>query len=228
MGETVEYAQTRYRPPAGATTLLLIRHGASRPARADAPFPLVNGHGDPELAPEGHRQAEQVCARLAEEAIDAIYVTPLRRTRQSAAPLALALGVEPRVEADLREVHLGEWEGGAFRRMVAENVPEAQRLWAEERWDAIPGAETNESLAARVRGALDRIAADHPGARVAVFTHGGVIAQALSLASGSRPMAFLGSDNTSISEIVVLDGNWAVRRYNDTGHLDAPAASALT
>lgn len=228
MGETVEYAQTRYRPPSGAATLLLVRHGASQPARADAPFPLVDGQGDPELAPEGVRQAGLVCARLAEEKIDAVYVTTLRRTRQTAAPLAAALGIEPRVEAGLREVHLGEWEGGAFRRKVAENVPEARRLWAEERWDAIPGGETNESLAARVRDALDRIAAAHAGERVAIFTHGGVIAQALALASGSRPLAFLGADNTSISEIVVLDGNWAVRRYNDTGHLDAPAGSALT
>ncbi len=228
MGETVEYAQTRYLPSASAATLLLIRHGASQPARADAPFPLVNGQGDPQLAPEGHRQVAQVCTRLAGEKIDSIYVSPLSRTHQSAAPLALALSVEPAVEDDLREVHLGEWEGGAFRRMVAENVPEAQRMWAEERWDAIPGAESNESLAARVRRVLDRIAANHPGARIAIFTHGGVIAQALALASGSRAMAFLGADNTSISEIVILDGNWAVRRYNDTSHLDTTVSSTLT
>ncbi|MQY04759.1 hypothetical protein ACRB68_28210 [Actinomadura sp. RB68] len=69
-----------------------------------------------------------MCARLAGERVDAVYVTPLRRTHQSAAPLALALGVEPVVEDGLREVHLGEWEGGAFRRMVAENAPEAQRM----------------------------------------------------------------------------------------------------
>ncbi|WP_157419760.1 histidine phosphatase family protein [Actinomadura kijaniata] len=226
--EVIEYRQERYRPPAGAVTVLLVRHGASRAARADAPFPLVGGHADPELAAEGHRQAERVCARLAGERLDAVYVTTLRRTAQTAAPLVRRLGIEPRVEADLREVHLGAWEGGLFRRMVAEDAPEARRLWAEERWDVIPGAESNEALAARVRRGIDRIAAAHPGGRVAVFTHGGVIAQALSLAAGARPLAFLGTDNCSISELVVIGERWSVRRFNDTAHLDGPGDGALT
>ena len=73
------------------------------------PFPLVDGHGDPALAPEGEEQAERVGERLARLPIDAIYVTTLRRTHQTAAPLAARLGLRPMVEPDLREVHLGEW-----------------------------------------------------------------------------------------------------------------------
>lgn len=226
--ESTEYRQTPYKAPDGATEVLLIRHGASAPARPDRPFPLVDGHGDPELAPEGRDQAERVGERLADEPLDAIYVTPLRRTSQTAAPLARRLGLEPRVEPGLREVHLGEWEGDLFRKMVAENDPVAQRMFAEERWDVIPGAEKNETFAARVEEGLVRLAAAHAGGRIAVFTHGGVIAQALAAATGSRPFAFLGADNGSISRLVRLGGLSSLRGFNDVSHLGWSVPAPLT
>ncbi|WP_433473407.1 histidine phosphatase family protein [Spirillospora sp. CA-142024] len=226
--EPTEYRQTRYKPPDGATELLLIRHGASAPARPGRPFPLVDGHGDPELAPEGREQAERVGERLAEENLDAVYVTPLRRTVETAEPLARRLGLEPRVEAGLREVHLGEWEGGLFRKMVAENDPVAQRMFAEERWDVIPGAEKSEAFAGRVEESLTRLAAAHAGGRIAVFTHGGVIAQALASATGARPFAFLAPDNGSISRLVRLGDLSSIRGFNDVSHLDWSAPAPLT
>jgi probable phosphoglycerate mutase len=63
-----------------------------------SPFPLVGGHGDPPLSPQGVEQARRVCARLVTAGIDAIYGTTLRRTAQTAAPLAGQLGLVPRVE----------------------------------------------------------------------------------------------------------------------------------
>ncbi len=220
-----EYRQAQFLVPPGAAELLLIRHGESQPAQPQAPFPLVDGHGDPALAPEGREQAERVAARLAALDIDAIYVTTLRRTAQTAAPLARLLGLTPRVAAGLREVHLGAWEGGLFRKMVAEHHPEAERMWAEQRWDVIPGAEPAAAFAARVREAIEQLAAAHPGQRLAAFTHGGVIGQALALASGSRPFAFIGADNASISRLVVSGQQWIVRGFNDTAHLHTrPAA----
>ncbi|MFD0684928.1 histidine phosphatase family protein [Actinomadura fibrosa] len=226
--EPVEYRQKPYEAPAGATEILLVRHGASAPARPDTPFPLVDGQGDPELAPEGVEQAERVGERLATERLDAIYVTTLRRTVQTAAPLARRLGLKPRVEAGLREVHLGDWEGGLFRKMVAENDPVAQRMFAEQRWDVIPGAERDEAFAERIEEGLGRLAAAHPGGRVAVFTHGGVIAQALATATGSRPFAFLAPDNGSISRLVRAGGLSAIRGYNDVAHLAGSASAPLT
>lgn len=226
--EKVEYRQERYRAPDGAAEILLIRHGASEPARPDRPFPLVDGQGDPRLAPEGREQAERVGERLAGERLDAIYVTPLRRTAQTAAPLARRLGLEPRVEPGMREVHLGEWEGGLFRKMVAENDSVARRMFAEERWDVIPGAETNEAFAGRVDETLTRLAAAHAGGRIAVFTHGGVIAQALASATGARPFAFLAPDNGSISRLVRLGDLASIRGFNDVSHLEWSVPAPLT
>ena len=68
--------------------------------------------------------------RLQHEDISAIYVTTLQRTAQTAAPLAARLGITPRVEPDLREVGLGDWEG-SFRRHIAEGHPIAQEMYLQ-------------------------------------------------------------------------------------------------
>jgi 2,3-bisphosphoglycerate-dependent phosphoglycerate mutase len=224
--DVAEYRQARFQPPPGSTEFLLVRHGESAPARRGQRFPLVDGLSDPDLAPEGREQALRVAERLCVAKIDHIYVTTLRRTVQTAAPLVERLGMTPQVEAELREVFLGEWEGGLFRQMIAENGEIAQRLWAEERWDVIPGAEPAEAFADRVREAIGRLAAAHPDETVAVFTHGGVIGQVLAHAARSRRFAFIGADNGSISQVVVTPDTWIIRRFNDTAHLD-PAFSLV-
>jgi 2,3-bisphosphoglycerate-dependent phosphoglycerate mutase len=217
---TAAYRQHRFVPPPGATEFLLVRHGESEPALMDAPFPMADGRSDPALAPEGAGQAELVSRRLAAgPAIDAIYVTSLRRTAQTAEPLVRLTGLVPRVEPALREVGLGEWEGGLFRKMVADAHPVAVAMRAEERWDVIPGAEPSAEFAARVGGAVTRLAAAHPGQRLAVFTHGGVIGQLLALACGCRPFTFVGADNGSLSHLVVHGDEWIIRGFNDTAHL---------
>ena len=214
--------QVRYQRPPGATELVLVRHGESMPAVPGESFDLVDGQGDPALAPEGVEQAERVGERLAREGgIDAVYVTTLRRTAETAAPfLRLAGGWTAAVEPDLREVHLGDWEGGLFRAKVRDLDPIAVRMIEEERWDVIPGAEAADAFLERVRSAVRRIHDAHRDQRVAVFTHGGVIGRILSSATGARPFAFNGADNGSISHVVVQGDRWGVRRFNDTAHLE--------
>jgi probable phosphoglycerate mutase len=218
--EPVSYRQTRFQPPPGALDLLLVRHGQSLAYEDGTLFPLADGHGDPPLSPLGEEQAELTGARLATAGIDAIYVTTLCRTAQTAAPLARRLGATPRVEAGLREVFLGDWEGGIYRKMVASRHPVTLQVFEQERWELIPGAESDAGFAGRVRDAIGRIAAAHPGQRVAAFSHGGVIGQALALASGCRPFTFLGAENGSISRLVITPDRWIVRGFNDTAHLD--------
>jgi len=216
---TRAHRQVRFEVPAGASEIVLVRHGETIAWDPETPFPLLDGHGDPELGPEGIEQAARVAERLASGQVDAIYVTSLRRTAETAAPLAARLGLEPIVEARLREVNLGEWEGGLYRLKVLTADPVAMEMITRERWDVVPGAETNEAFAARAAAAITDIAAGHPGERVVVFSHGGTIGTILSVASGSRPFAFLGSDNGAISTIVVSGDKWHVRGFNDVSHL---------
>jgi probable phosphoglycerate mutase len=200
---------------------LLVRHGESRAAVPGEPFPLVNGQGDPELAEIGRQQAEKLGERLSRQDIDAIYVTNLRRTAETAAPLCRIKGMEPKVEADLREVHLGDWEGGVFRIKAHENDPIIQQMREQQRWDIVPGAESNEALRARALAGLKRITAAHPDQLVVAVSHGGTIANILAYATGARPFAFNGPDNASISHIVVIGDEIMLRRFNDTSHLSA-------
>jgi probable phosphoglycerate mutase len=218
--QPASFRQQRFAPPPGATELVLVRHGESEAYVEGQPFGLVGGQGDPPLSAHGAEQARRVCARLSAEPIKAIYVTTMQRTAQTAAALGDQLGLELQTEPDLREVHLGDWEGGLYRQMVAQGHPIILQAAAEERWDVIPGAESNTALAGRLRAAVERIAGSHPGERVAAFTHGGVIGMMMALASGSRPFAFIGAGNASISRIVIAGDRWIVRGFNDTAHLD--------
>lgn len=215
---SAQYRQLPFAVPPDATEIVLARHGASAPARPGELFPLLDGHGNPALAPEGRKQAELLCARLRHEQVDSVFVTGLARTVETAAPLG-----RPTVEVpELREVMLGEWEGGPFRIHVADGEPLALRVIAEERWDLIPGAETMEHLADRVRAGIEKVVEQTGRGKVAlVFIHGGIIGEICRQATSSRPFAFLHSDNCSITRIVrFADGRWLLRSFNDTSHLN--------
>lgn len=225
-GEKAEYGQRPFQAPPGATEILLVRHGQSAPYIEGEPFALVAGQGDPPLSPLGEWQALQVAERLSSVDIAALYVTTLQRTHQTAAPLAARLGLTPTMEGDLREVHLGEWEGGIFRVMAAQGHPAMAEMSAQQDWGVIPGGERSEQLRARVRAAIERIHAAHPGERVVAVSHGGAIGAVLAEASGATTFAFAGADNASISHLVVLGDRWTVRRFNDTGHLAGELSAA--
>ena len=219
-----EYRQRPFLVPPDATEVVLVRHGASAPIRPGEQFPTLGGHGDPALAPEGIAQARQMAARLRAERIDAVFVSGLARTVQTAEPLGRATTEVP----ELREVFLGEWEAGEFRIRVSEGDELAMRVIAEQRWDVIPGAETMESFAQRVRAGLEKVvAATGPGNVAVVVAHGGVIGEACRQATGSRPFAFVHSDNCSITRIIVADdGRWLLRAFNDICHLPNPTGPA--
>ena len=213
--------QHRFTPPPGATTVLIVRHGESAPEIPGKPFPLRDGHGDPELHPHGVQQAELLADRLQHERIDAIYVTTLRRTHETAAPLAARLGLTPIEEPDLREVFLGEWEGGIFRSRAIDNDPVFQEIFRQERWDVIPGAEPHDEFDGRVWRAFQRIVAAHVDQRVMLVAHGGVIGHLLHRVTDARRFAFSVADNASISEVVASPERMVLRRYNDVSHLES-------
>jgi 2,3-bisphosphoglycerate-dependent phosphoglycerate mutase len=197
---TQQFPQRPFVPPEDATEIVMIRHGASAAAEPGV--------------------------RLAPERFAGVFVTPLRRTAETAAPLCARTGLEPTVVEDLREVHLGELEGGEFRIRVAERDPLVRRVFTEQRWDVIPGAEPMHALASRVRrGVATIVDATGPGAVAAAVLHGGVIGELCRQATGSRALAFVHVDNASISRLVVFpSGRWLLRTFNDTTHLEQPVA----
>jgi probable phosphoglycerate mutase len=221
MAERDGFEQHPYTLPPGATEVVLVRHGASAAAVPDVPFPLVDGRSDPPLSDVGHTQARGVAERLARERVGNVFVSTLRRTHETAAPLVASTGAGTTVLPDLAEVFLGAFEGGEYRVRAGRKDPVIARVFAEQRWDAIPGAESLEDLGRRVRAAMERIVADTgPDATAIAFAHGAVIGELCRQATDSRPFAFVHADNGSISRIVIRpDGRWLLRSFNDISHL---------
>jgi probable phosphoglycerate mutase len=215
------YPQRAWALPDHATEVLLLRHGASQDAIPGEPFEMVEGHADPALSPIGEQQAELVGARLAATPPDTLFVTSLRRTVQTAAPLVAATGLQATVIPELSEVHLGEWEGGELRIRTAHGDPLVQTIFEQQRWDVIPGAEPMEEFAARTRTGLLRVVELTGPGRVAVaVVHGGVIGELARQATSAPGLSLIHAENTSITRIVVFaDGRWLLRSFNDTSHL---------
>ena len=213
--------------------MTLVRHGQTEAADLDGDdFAMKDGHGDPSLTELGARQAVAVADRLESVSIDAIYVTSLIRTHQTAAPLARRLDMTPQVEADLREVFLGEWEGGLIRHMLAlQEHPGAIAFRQTYEWGSVPGAETNAELTARTSAALEKIRQAHRDQHVVCFVHGGVIAALCAFAAEAHMRPFAGADNCSLHRMVLTDERWILRGYNDIAHLGelrTPPATVTT
>jgi probable phosphoglycerate mutase len=219
------FEQHRYAPPPDAVEVVLVRHGASEAALPGQSFSLVDGQGDPALSEVGRAQARSVATALSAEPFAAMFASNLRRTQETARPLAEENGLDVKVLADLREVFLGELEGGGYRIKLAEGHPLVAEAARQERWDVIPGAESPEAFSGRLRSAIEEIVASVPAGTSAVaFAHGAVIGQLCAMAAASRPFAFLHADNGSITRLIVHgDGRWLLRSFNETQHLDPPA-----
>ncbi|MGI9611897.1 MAG: histidine phosphatase family protein [Acidimicrobiales bacterium] len=212
------FPQTLFQPEPGSAQVLLIRHGQSAPFVPGRPFDLIDGHGDPHLTERGVYQASLVGERLRTEPISAVYASTLTRTQQTASPLAGNLGFDVKIEPDLREVFLGDWEGGLLRQKQAEGHPAAMAARTNREWSEIPGAESNEALTTRTVAAVSSIAAAHPDELVAAFCHGGVIGAVLGHAAGVNPFTFNGSRHTAIAHVVIQPTGWVIRSFNDASH----------
>ncbi|HZZ47836.1 MAG TPA: histidine phosphatase family protein [Pseudonocardia sp.] len=217
------FQQRPFALPDGATEILLVRHGASQNLEEGKLFELHEGHGNPHLSPEGEAQAQLIGKRLENEKPDKLFVTPLRRTHETAAPFVASTGMSYTIIPELIEVYLGEWEGGEFRRRSAAGDPIALKIFDEQRWDVIPGAEPAEDFAKRIRAGIDRIVAETgPNATAAAVLHGAAIGEVCRQATDSRRLAFVHSDNASVSRLIIYeDGRWMLRSFNDISHLSA-------
>src|SRR5579875_3536829 len=101
--------------PAPGTLVILVRHGRTPTTGAVLPGRARGLH----LSEEGRRQAEAVAERLAAAGkVDAVYASPLERTRETAAPIAKAFGLRVSPERGLLECDFGEWTGGSLKDLA--------------------------------------------------------------------------------------------------------------
>lgn len=156
-----------------ATTLHLVRHAAHD--RVDA---MLCGRmqGVP-LGALGKAQAEALARRLADEPVAAVYASPLQRCRETATPIAAALGCEVRIAEAVNEIDYGEWTGARFDRLGADA---RWRVWNESRATAAPpGGESMAAVQERVLAGMESWRRGHPGCAVVAVTHSDVIKAAI-------------------------------------------------
>jgi probable phosphoglycerate mutase len=186
--------------------LLLIRHAL--PVRVDEGHPDA-GPADPELAPRGLEQAAALAGWLADEHVDAIWSSPMRRARETAAPVGERLGLPVTVDEGLSE----------YDRESLSYIPiEELKAAGDPRWYEQP--ERPEDFVSTVVDAVERIVAGHPGQRVAVVCHGGVVnAYAGHVLGIDEPLFFLPA-YTSISRVLAsTSGPRSIRSLNETAHV---------
>jgi broad specificity phosphatase PhoE len=198
------------------TILTLIRHGETQ-ANLEG---VWHGSIDTPLTERGRVQARRVADFAARQLRDAValYSSPLQRARHTAEAISADLALELCVDEALTEYDLGAWEGKTYRDLYEEH-----RLWHHMKRDAdfAPhGGESPRQVAARLSGALLRIASAHPGARVIVVTHGGALSLALAqLIEGDYTSWSRVMDNCAVSELAVHPEP-RILSFNRTEHLE--------
>ncbi|MFJ4678502.1 bifunctional RNase H/acid phosphatase [Kitasatospora sp. NPDC088783] len=203
------------------TTLVLLRHGET-PLTPLKRFSGSTG-SDPGLSEKGRWQAERAADSLAARGtVQAVVASPMLRTRQTAEATARRLGLEVRIEEDLRELDFGDWEGLTFAE-VGERHPADLTTWLGSPEAAPTGsAESLTALADRVARARDRITARYSGQTVLVVSHVSPIKTLVRLALGAPPDAVHRMELSPASLCAVQyyrDGNASLRLLNDTSHL---------
>jgi len=192
--------------------IVLVRHGL--PLRVE----LETGIADPELAAEGHEQAEKMAAYLGVEDVEAVYVSPLRRALETARPLCKVLGLEAVVSEGVAEFDRNSREYVPVEELRATNDPRWEKLLRGE-WDGVD--EDPSVFKARVVATVEDMIARHPGGRVVVVCHGGVINQYLAHVLGIEThVGFFYPKYTSIHRVMAArSGQRSIVSINEASHL---------
>lgn len=152
------------------TRIYLVRHGQV----AGHEEKRYNGQGDVPLTPEGQAQFGLLQLRLKGKGLKGVYSSDLSRCLEGARLLASSQELEPVARKDLRELHIGDWEGRTWTELKAIYPEEWQARLDDIVHYRVPGGETLLEMAERVRSAMVEIVAAHPGEDVLVVGHGGV------------------------------------------------------
>jgi probable phosphomutase (TIGR03848 family) len=179
------------------------------------------------LAEKGRAQAGVVADRIGsmEKRPTAIYASPLERTRETAAPIASALGLRVRTDRGLIEADVGDWTEKSLSRLSK------TKEWATvQRWPSgfrFPGGESFADMSVRSMDAVLGLVSDHPGETIVAVSHADPIKAIVAAAAGVPLdlMQRLVISPCSVSALLFTSGGPAVLCVNSTGSLSELALS---
>jgi broad specificity phosphatase PhoE len=201
--------------------LILVRHGRTA-GNGGGPATPMSGWADTPLDAQGRQEAEALGRRLAAgPAFDAVYASPLSRALETARISAGAWG-PVRLLDGLREICCGDVDGVSIDEVKARHTTLWQANLRQDnddfRW---PGGESYREFRARCLATVSAISSAHPGQRVIVFTHAGVISQILGALHGIRPARWepFRPGNASLTSVAWQGDSGVLLRFGDREHV---------
>jgi len=204
------------------TEFWVVRHGES----TWNALGRYQGQSDVPLSQEGRFQAAMLAERLTGQPFTAVYSSDLARALTTAQIVTERLAGPPEVQTDpgLREIDVGLLSGLDTPQMKRQHAEYLEALRADPWATRRPGGESMEDLYTRAGASFQAMRERHPGGRVLVFTHGGVVRVAVGLALGGVPQnawARLSVTNTSVTRVVLTPTGGTLLGFNDAAHLEA-------
>ena len=223
LGDSVRIPMASSRTPKAAakakaqpasTLVLLVRHGQTTTTGTTLPGRAKGLH----LSELGVSQAQAAAQRITKLTnVDAVYASPLERTRETAAPIAKALGLKVLTERGLLECDFGEWTGGSLAKL--RKTPEWATVQSHPSGFRFPGGESFAEMQIRTTSTLDRLAHNHRGRTIVCVSHADPIKAALAHSLGTHLDLFqrIVVSPCSISAVLLSSGTPIVLSVNSTG-----------
>lgn len=205
------------------TRIYLIRHGQVEGHEEKR----YNGQVNVPLTEGGRAQSERVCSCLSKVSLHAVYSSDLDRSRYCAKLIAEAHDLRVSTHESLRELHIGDWEGRTWAELQKAYPNDWQARLQDLVNFQVPGGESLQDAADRIRPTIKQILAKHPGGDIALVAHGGVNRVILMDAIGA-PLQQAFSLEQDFGCLNIIDyfasGNSVVKLLNSTAHQDMDCA----
>ena len=198
--------------------LFLVRHGQTD-WNINRRF---QGQSDVPLNEAGRQQAAALANRLSRERIDVLFASDLQRTHETARIIAARHACEIRVDARLREINFGAWEGLTYDEIKLNDPAAFAAREADIFTTAAPDGETLNQLTARVKSVLNDLHTQYADQTILMVAHGGPLQILLCLALNLSPSKYwqFHLATASLSQIAFYPAGAILNLLNDTSHLD--------
>ena len=199
------------------TRIYLVRHGQVEGHEKKQ----YNGQVNVPLTSLGREQSDRVCDSLAQISLDAVYSSDLERSHYCAELIAASHSLDVKARESLRELHVGDWEGRTWSELQEAYPDDWQARLQDLVNFQVPGGESLQDAADRLRPTIQEIVDNYPEGDVALIAHGGVNRIILLDAIGaSLGQAFSIEQDYGCLNIIdyFTDGNSVVKLLNSTAH----------